>query len=161
MNQEIKTINFQLIKQRIYDQYYQSWYSNINKSPRLHYYSIFKHSFTHEQYLNFISDKNLRFALCKFRTASHNLETGRYQNIPRAERVCKVCNMNVTESEYHFLLACPFNRTLRRQFLKPFFCRWQTLNKFEILMSSTNKKIVHNLARYINHAISLRQAALS
>ena len=35
INQEIETINFQLIKQRIYDQYYQSWYSNINNSPRL------------------------------------------------------------------------------------------------------------------------------
>ena len=66
INQEIETKNFQLIKQRIYDQYYQSWYSNINNSPSLHYYSIFKHSFTQEQYLNFISDKNLRIALCKF-----------------------------------------------------------------------------------------------
>ena len=46
-----------LIKQRIFDIYHQSWYTEINNSPRSSSYSRFKHSFI---YLSFISDKTLR-----------------------------------------------------------------------------------------------------
>ena len=31
-------------------------------------------------------------------------ETGRYDNIPRNERVCNVCNCKTIEDEIHFLL---------------------------------------------------------
>ena len=38
----------------------------------------------------------------------HNLaiERGRYENIDRSERICRYCNGNFVESEYHFLLVC-------------------------------------------------------
>ena len=43
-----------LIKQRSFDSYYQSWYSNINNSNRLLSYAGFKHEFEFEKYLDFI-----------------------------------------------------------------------------------------------------------
>jgi len=42
------------------------------------------------------------------RTSSHHLEIerGRYNNVNREDRVCKLCG-NGIEHEVHFLLICP------------------------------------------------------
>ena len=116
------------IKQRILDQYYYSWYDEINNSQRLASYSRIKHSFELEPYLDIIQKRKYKIALSKFRLSSHNLEIERerYRHIPRLERKCKFCQMNVVENEFHFLLACPVFNDLRRQYLKPYFCRWPT-----------------------------------
>ena len=45
------------IKQRIFDQYYQSWYSAINNSQRLASYSRIKHEFKLESYLDITREK--------------------------------------------------------------------------------------------------------
>ena len=163
IQQNSELITFYSLKQRIFDQYYQSWYSNINNSERLSYYRLFKHSFNQEDYLNNIHDRKLRIALCKFRTSSHNLEIekGRHRNIQRSERTCKLCNQNVVESEYHFLLVCPFLYILRSKFLKPYFCKWPTIYKFTTLMSSSNKKEIFNIAKFIYYANKRRNEAIT
>ena len=118
-----------IIKQRIPDQYYQSWYSNINNSQRLAAYSRFKHSFNLELYLDIIYDRQFKVILTSFRLSSHRLkiEKGRYFNIPKRERKCKFCSQNTLENEYHFLLVCPLYKDFRRKFLKAYFCSWPTL----------------------------------
>ena len=72
-------------------------------------YSRYKHDFLFETYLDIIPDQKYRIALTKFRLSSHNLaiERARFENIPRCERVCRCCNINMIESDYHFLLVCP------------------------------------------------------
>ena len=52
-------IPFSIIKQRTIDNYLQKWNSDINNSPQLQSYSIFKHNFELEQYLSVLSDKNI------------------------------------------------------------------------------------------------------
>jgi hypothetical protein len=50
-----------------------------------------------------------RKSICKLRTSAHRLfiETGRYTNIPRNERICKNCTNQENEDETHFLTRCP------------------------------------------------------
>lgn len=153
-------IPYQLIKQRVFDNYFQKWYCNINNSSRLQSYCIFKHNFESEKYLTVLSENKYRVALSRFRTSSHNLsiETGRYDSTPREQRICKSCNMNKIEDEYHFLLVCPNYRQLRMKYLKPYFCHWPSLYKFEILMSSTSKKSICNLAKLIYFATKRRNS---
>ena len=57
-------------------------------------YARFKHNFELENYLNFITEKKYKVALTQFRLSSHDLaiERGRYENINRSERICKLCN---------------------------------------------------------------------
>ena len=102
-------IPFEAIRQRIFDMYHQKWYSDINNSNRLQSYCLFKHDFKLGDYLTDITDNKYKIALARFRTSSHNLsiETGRYDNTLRQERICRSCNMNQIEDEYNFLLACP------------------------------------------------------
>ena len=78
-------INFETIKSRMLDIYQQSWYSAINNSSRLETYSLLKHDFIFEPYLDCIKDKRFRIAMTRFRTSSHNLfiEKGRHLNIKK------------------------------------------------------------------------------
>ena len=151
-------IPYQLIRQRILDTYKQTWYSDINNSSRLQTYSIFKHNLELESYLNLDIDKKYKLALTRFRTSSHSLmiETGRYENTPREQRICQFCNMGKVEDEYHFLLVCPNYRDLRRKHFKPYFCHWPTMIKFESLLSKTSKSSVASLSKFIYFAFKRR-----
>jgi len=97
-------------------------------------------------------------ALAKFRTSAHELaiETGRYTNTPQNERLWKSCNINLVESEYHFLLVCPKYRELRTKFFKPYYFHWPSFNKFESLMCSNNKKTIYNISKFIYFANKIR-----
>ena len=154
------TIPVNLIKQRIFDNYYQSWYSNINNSSRLSMYSRYKHDFLFETYLDTIPDQKFRITLTKFRLSSHNLaiERGRFENIPRNDRICRCCNLHMVESEYHFLLVCPLYNDLRKKYFKNYFCRWPTLNKFDALMSNSSKSKTLSLSNFLYFAMKLRDS---
>jgi hypothetical protein len=67
-----------------------------------------------ENYLNVIENYTLRTCLAPFRLSSHNLEieTG-YCGIVRETRLCKLCNQNVIENEYHLMFCCSKYRNLR------------------------------------------------
>ena len=158
IEQDSSTI-FYLIKQRILDIFKQTWYATINNSRRLASYCIHKHDFHFEKYLNCIQINKYRIALTKFRVSSHDLavETGRYTNVAVDDRKCQQCSMNVLEDEYHFLLVCPKYRNLRINYLKPYFCHWPSLNKFDSLMSSTSVDTINNLSKYIYSAMKMRQ----
>ena len=153
-------ILFELIKQRITDMYLQKWYSEINNSPRLQSYCIYKHNYNTEIYLSCIKESKYRIALARFRTSSHNLsiEKDRHINLTRDHRLCKSCNMKTIESEYHFLLVCPMYRELRLKHFKPYFCHWHSLTKFESLLheSQKSKKGINQLSKFIYHANNLR-----
>ena len=151
INQLSLTINFSQIQQRILDRYQQKWYSEINNSQRLFYYRMFKHQFMCEQYLNSQLNNKFKYSLARFRTSSHDLdiEKGRYNRIRREDRLCKLCNLNQIETEYHFLLIRPFYRDLRLKYIKRYYQTWSNLKKFENLMISKNKQIIINFSKYI------------
>ena len=50
-------IPLSLIKRRLFDVYFLSWYSDINNSNRLLTYARFKHEFTCEKNLDFITNE--------------------------------------------------------------------------------------------------------
>ena len=61
-------------------------------------------------------DQKARNEISKFQCSANKLlvDRGRYQNVERNRRICKNCNKNMVEDEYHFLLACPAYRDLRK-----------------------------------------------
>lgn len=160
LQQNEMIIPFNLIKQRILDSYKQSWYANINNSNRLLMYARFKHDFEFENYLDFVSEKKYRIALTKFRLSSHDLaiERGRFENIERNDRLCRYCNLNRVENEYHFLLVCPLYRDLRKKYLHNYYCHWPTMNKFDDLMCKESKNVILNLSKFVYSAMKLRDS---
>ena len=69
-------------------------------------------------YLDLTRKNASRNSLVKLRISSHKLkiETGRYENIPRDEMLCSLCNCNRIEDETHFLLDCPSFSSIREMF---------------------------------------------
>ena len=60
-----------------------------------------------EPYLQ-MQDRNARQILAKFCCSDHMLEVeaGRHKGIPEKDRICRLCSLNCTENEEHFLSTC-------------------------------------------------------
>ena len=148
---------FCIVKQRIRDQFIQSFFTDISTNVRLHKYSCFKESFEYEKYLEVLNSKE-RNVLCRFRCSGHSLmiEKGRHLNIERSLRLCQFCNSNVIEDEYHFVLVCPFYRDLRRKYFKNYYFSWPNVHKFNLLMQTRSPTILKKLAKYLIEAFDKR-----
>ena len=151
---------FKNIQRRLRDNFIQEWQNSTRTCVKLDYYCNYKTNFKFENYLRNIRDETLRKTLTRFRLASHKLaiETGRVQNIDRQDRLCRLCNINRIESEYHFLCVCPKYCELRSKYLN---IHWFTIAKFNRIMSSKKRKIQLNTAKFIKRAFDLRNIFLN
>ena len=160
-NQLYDVPHFFVIRNRIRDHFMQHWYVNICNSPKLGYYSQFKTEFKFEKYLDCITNDKLLKELAAFRLSAHNLdiELGRHSNVPREDRLCRLCPMQMVESEYHFLLVCPLYGDIRRQFLTR--TAWPSVAKFLNIMSAQTNSFLKKLSKFIHAANITRSEALA
>lgn len=149
-----------MFKLRIRDQFVQDWRDCINSMPKLDYYCRYKTEYCFEPYLDIIRNDQLRKLLTCMRLSSHclEIEIGRYNNVDRQNRVCKLCSQNMVESEFHFMLCCPLYKFIRSKYLGR--CSWPTTQKFNMLMSIKNRKCLLNIARFVKEALCLRKNTL-
>ena len=84
----------------------------------------------------------------RYRLSQPDTVFGRYSNVPRENRLCKYCNLNVVESEYHFLLTCPKYYDLRKKYIRNI--SWPSLSKFSYLLSSKKRTHIVNISKFIN-----------
>jgi hypothetical protein len=68
-----------------------------------------------EEYLTTIKNPCQRRLYTKLRISNHKLliECGRYQQIPKEERICRHCNLNSIEDEFHFAFECQKYENIR------------------------------------------------
>ena len=84
------------------------------------------------------------------------VELGRYSNVIRTLRLCKVCTLDMIEDEFHFVMTCPAYMSLRSKYL-PFLCTSYNLkDSFINLMASTDTDVIIKLQLYVHHALRLR-----
>ena len=144
----------------LYDQYLQSWFSDLNNSSKLVAYKTFKTVFEMEKCLTCITNTKYTTALARFRCAAHRLsiEEGRYRNVERHDRICTRCNMQAVEDEYHFALVCPFYRELRFECLPRYYCVWPNIQKFTSLLASNQTSLIKKLSKFIYQANLKRES---
>lgn len=149
------SFSIDILKQRIKDQFLQSWVSGLDECTKLNIYKHFKIEFCMESYLDFHINVQL---LTKIRSGTLKLsvETGRYQNLERENRICFSCNMNVVEDEYHFVLVCPTYRSLRKLYLPIYYCSWPNRQKLYNLLICSDRKLTTKVCMFINSAWKLR-----
>ena len=157
-NYNVTNIQIDRVIERIIDQHLQSWFSQVNASPKLETYKMLKSSYEVENYICSVSYVNHRKALTRLRCSAHKLaiEEGRFRNIDRSLRLCVHCNMNVVENEYHFVMVCPKYRHLRQDHLPKYYCSFPTKQKFMSLMKSDNTGLLKRLAKFVYLANELR-----
>ena len=96
------------------------------------------------------------------RLSAHKLqiEYGRYLNIDRQDRKCILCNLDVIEDEFHFILKCPVYDNLRRKYFKPYYRNRSSVFKLVQLLSSDNVKEINNLCKFLYSARIFRSELL-
>ena len=143
-----------ITKNEIDKTYLNYWKTELTRGdiPRLAFYREIKEDFKIENYLHIANFENRR-AIAKIRCSSHSLEIekGRHKNIPRTERICKLCDKGEIESEQHFLLKCDKYDTLK--------------NKYEIHEYTSVLELLNNVeqdtfGKYLIEAVALREDTL-
>ena len=148
--------------QRIKDIYQQQWFEKLSLSSKCDYYTKLKSCISSEYYLSCVTIRKFRVSLARFRCSSHDLwiEKGRYLKMKREDRLCKSCNTNLIENEYHFLLVCPLYNELRKKYIRELYFVHPSIDTFSALMTCKNQNVIQNLAMFIYHAFKRRNCEL-
>ena len=96
--------------------YWKNRISNPEMEKKLSLYSDIKQKFDIEPYMNLpFRDRQI---ISKIVGSSHTLqiETGRHRDIPREDRLCKICDLKQVEDEEHFMTECPAYNKIRLDF---------------------------------------------
>ena len=155
------------IKMCLENSYKQTWTCEVNdqtNNPILRTYRLFKSDHNFESYL-LCRNYRIRKYLTKFRVSSHDLqiEKGRHSKpkIPLSLRLCRHCDSQCIDNEYHFLTECPFHHcerlalesVVRTNF--PNFSEWNE-NIFVQILKCEEYAVQIALGKYIYTAFSNR-----
>ena len=96
--------------------------------------------------------------VCKFRVSSHHLqiELGRYQGIPRHQRLCQQCSSGEVEDEIHFLFKCTKYEPDRKELIDiilnscPNFNSLNNVKKLEWICNCENHNILTHLDVFLS-----------
>jgi hypothetical protein len=143
------------VKLILIDQYKQSWQIATKKSSKGEYYIMYKDVLRLEPYLLELPYK-FRIWITRLRTANHKLpiETGRWQNIDKENRICTFCNTAICD-ELHFLLFCPSLNKQRSAILPQYFCKYPTIDKCIYIMKCDYGPLLVKLSKYIKQGLCL------
>ena len=117
-----------------------------------------------ERYLLLNIDKYEKSLLSQLRYGilPLRIETGRYINEKREERICTLCNTNNIESVEHFLFDCSLYDTKRLEFMhKAQNCivNWENLTQSECLTQLFNL-MPRALGKYVKDIYLYRRSKL-
>ena len=144
-----------IFRQRLTDQYAQTWHDKIVSSERFELYSSFKHSLQAERYLDYNIIRVYKAAYIKFRFGVspiliHKL---RYKKdvLPR-HLLCPACKHNI-EDECHILFECKAYASLRKSVA---FLLDKADGNVSFVMSCDEEKSVKLLSRFLYHVFKRR-----
>lgn len=141
------------IKQILCDQFIQKWYSEIEKSSRGQlFYSLFKNDFGLEKYLIKLSKEN-RLYITKLRCSNIKfpIETGRWSNTPREDRLCNLCNTGAIGNEFHYIFICSYREifNLRAKYIPNYYVSNPREDKLKGMLMYCNVTVLNNLAIFL------------
>ena len=134
-------------------------------NKKLAVYKEIKHNYLLETYLSDVKDFNKRVAVTKLRLSAHNLpvETGRYSNTPKQNRVCTFCNLGEVGDEFHYCMVCPHHefQKLRDTYMQKInlintnFYLLDKKSLFSYLISMADKSIITTTSTYFYKLLKL------
>ena len=148
--------------------YILHWQHTMQNSTKLEFFNTFKNDYAPSSYLGLTNKLSERKELVKLRIGNHKLriETGRYDQIPRVNRLCPICASNQIEDESHFLIYYNKYSILRNKFYRkiehiiPNFKQLPLLQAISDLMTSSDHYINIQLTKYISSCFDLRNILL-
>ena len=130
------------VNRGLLDKFIQQWFVTIDNDGINYMYRMFKTSFNVERYFSVLPTK-LAIRLARFRTTNNVLpvNTLRFTSVPRNERLCTKCNIDIGD-EFHFLFNCPYFNDDRKRLLPSYFQRRPNAIKFEELFQMSRPKLL-------------------
>ena len=91
--------------------------------------------------------------LCKFRCNNFKLpiEVGRWNNIPRDQRLCTLCHLHKIGDEFHYIFECSENDVAqaRQNFLSKDFINKPNTVKYMQLMNTRNVVVLKKMCKFL------------
>ena len=78
------------------------------------------------------------------------------------KRKCTLCNFDKIENEFHFVIECPFYKTIRNNLYKQLDIKNESKNEiFEKLLTSKSVDIANKFGKYLSKAFNMRTNNIS
>ncbi len=92
----------------LHETHCNQWKIEFLNKPKLRTYVKFKTCFKIEDYVMPFMSRRQRSYLAQLRCGIlwRHIETGRWYGVKEENRLCKTCNNNQIENEYHFIFHC-------------------------------------------------------
>ncbi len=128
-------------------QFLQNWTEKMYHNTDFTNYRIFKTNIEREKYLSVLPDHLLK-SFTEFRTGSYRLTVNNHRSdLPRNERICRKCNINEIDDEFHFLLQCPILADIRARHIPLKYYRNPNILKMQDLLQ--NGLLINRVARFV------------
>lgn len=86
-------------------------------------------------------------SMLRFRINAHSLRvaTGRWQGLPREQRLCERCSSDLVEDEFHMVFECPAYDCVREKFYSLFadYCEWQQDGSMQLIADPTGQEMIN------------------
>ena len=145
------------LKQRLIDQFWQNWHSELFSSDRYDFFRTIKDNHSLEHYVTAITINKFRKALARFRMGIVDIRNNERFLRPLSSRNCIFCQPAITDDESHFLFDCPIYHDIREKYLKK--C-WITLKNLTVkdVIANESTFVLKQSSMYIYHALKFRQS---
>ena len=150
-----------IAEQRIKDYFINQWTSNIQQSPKLRTYNLFKKSFQLETYvkLNLLKGERSYLAQLRCGILPLRIETGRYVGKQIDIRTCLFCNKTEIETETHFVVVCDCYSETRRNVFGDIFEKVDFVHLSpDLKLCFLMKHHVRKLCKYVAKAFCHRRS---
>ena len=158
----VDCVNVNRFKELCKQLQHTEWAIAVQNKPKLRTYIRFKTEFSTENHIKYRS-KYARSLMSQLRCGvlPLEIETGRYRGIKAEERICRLCELNQVEDEFHFLCNCTLYKELRKTLYDKAeqdnaeFAQLSDMSKFIFLMQKCKYTI-----KYVELAYNKRKLAI-
>ncbi len=144
----LQCFNIKLAMESLNTEFIHLWKLSLNDISKLRLYKMINVTFMLPDYVTQVRNRRDRSILSKLRFGCLDLEveTGRWRNIERCNRICKVCQSGSIEDELHFVFNCISFNTIRNKYCKdlPILVNvnMDVCEKFVFLLTKCTPKLV-------------------
>ncbi len=157
-------IDLSLVRNVLSEKFAQEWQNSSVNMSKLDIYRAIKSDFGVEKYLELNISKYEKSLLSQLRYGILPLrvETGRFVNESRQNRICKLCDLNQVEDQLHFVFHCPLYFDNRQEMYRkarlsiPMWDNLFDLDKLSQMFSA----LPRSLGKYVKDSFILRRRTI-
>ncbi len=148
----------------LFDKFSREWLNSFKNMNKLDLYRNIKSQLGAEKFLELNISKYEKSLLSQLRygVLPLRIETGRFVNESREDRICTLCDLNSVEDQLHFLFHCPLysiNRNELYQKARIAITDWDTLSDTDKLIKLFSV-MPRNLGRYVKNSFMSRRRTI-